>query len=171
MKNLLFIVIVLFITSCNKNISETDLLNKADPVGTYGKNITLQIKSQISNLLDSPQSYLGENVLVSGEVTEVCPMRGCWIDVKDKDTDSNIRIKVTDGNIVFPLSAKGKHVDVQGKFIKLEFTEEQARNWKIHLAKEQGISLNSEDVDIYPEDLVEYRINGSGANIYTYGCK
>ena len=122
----------MFIISCNENISETDLLNKADPVGTYGKNITLQIKNQISNLLNSPQSYLGENVLVSGEVTEVCPMRGCWIDVKDLDSDSNIRIKVTDGKIVFPLSAKGKHVDVQGKFIKLEFTEEQARNWKIH---------------------------------------
>jgi len=64
-----------------------------------------------------------------------------------------------------------KHVDVQGKFIKLNFTEEQARNWKIHLAKEQGIALKPEDIDIYPTDLVEYRINGSGASIYTYGCK
>ena len=30
-----------------------------------------------------PNNYLGKNVLVSGEITEVCPMRGCWIDVKD----------------------------------------------------------------------------------------
>ena len=98
-------------------------------------------------------------------------MRGCWIDVKDADTDANIRIKVTDGKIVFPISAKDKYVDVQGEFTKLEFTEEQARNWKIHLSLEQGITLNPEDVEITPEDLIEYRINGVGANIYTYGCK
>ena len=47
----------------------------------------------------------------------------------------------------------------------------QARNWKIHLAEEQGITLNPEDINITPEDLVEYRIKGTGANIYTYGCK
>ena len=59
----------------------------------------------------------------------------------------------------------------QGRFAKLKFTEAQARNWKIHLAEEQGITLNPEDINITPEDLVEYRINGTGANIYTYGCK
>ncbi len=155
----------------SKNLSEIELLHKANPDGTYGKEITLEVKHKIGKLLDTPQIYLGEDVLVSGEITEVCPMRGCWIDVKDSDTGSNIRIKVTDGKIVFPLSAKGKYVDIQGSFTKLEFTEVQAKNWKIHLAEEQGITLNPEDINITPEDLVEYRINGTGANIYTYGCK
>ena len=126
---------------------------------------------EISTLLNMPNQYLGKDVLVSGTITEVCPMRGCWIDVKDVNTDSHIRIKVTDGQIVFPLSAKGKHIDVQGEFTKLNFTEEQAINWKIHLAEEQGVLLNYEDVVITPDDLIEYRINGTGANIYTYGCK
>ena len=62
-------------------------------------------------------------------------------------------------------------MDIQGRFTKLEFTEVQAKNWKIHLAEEQGITLNPEDINITPEDLVEYRINGTGATIYTYGCK
>ena len=167
----ILITAVLLLSSCQKNISETDLLHKTNPDGTYGKEITLQIKNQIGNLLDTPQTYLGTDVFVSWEITEVCPMRGCWIDVKELDTGSNIRIKVIDGKIVFPLSAKGKYVDVQGKFTKLEFTEEQARMWKIHLAKEQGITLKPEDIEITPSDLVEYRINGVGANIYTYGCK
>ena len=39
------------------------------------------------------------------------------------------------------------------------------------IVEEQGIALNPEDINITPEDLVEYRINGTGANIYTYGCK
>jgi len=152
-----------------EKISEVDLLHKANPDGNYGNEIRLEIKHPIGKLLGSPQTYLGEEVLISGEITEVCPMRGCWINVKDPETGSNIRIKVTDGKIVFPLSAKGKHVDIQGKFAKLEFTEAQAKKWRIHLAEEQGIALNPEDVDITPEDLVEYRINGTGATIYTYG--
>ena len=155
----------------SKKISESDLLHKANPDGNYGNEITLEVKHPIGKLLGSPQTYLEEEVLVSGEITEVCPMRGCWINVKDSETGANLRIKVTDGKIVFPLSAKGKHVDVQGRFTKLEYTELQAKNWKIHLAKEQGITLNFEDINISPEDLVEYRINGTGANIYTYGYK
>ena len=176
MKKFIFILLVgslfmgcVFVNS--KKISETDLLHKANPDGHYGNKITLEMKHPIDKLLGSPPTYLGEEVLVSGEITEVCPMRGCWIDIKDSDTGSNIRIKVTDGKIVFPLSAKGKYVDIQGKFTKLEFTEVQAKNWKIHLAEEQGITLDHEDIKIIPEDLVEYRINGTGAHIYTYGCK
>ena len=176
MKKLILILLVnsLFIGCTlenSKKISETDLLHKTNPDGNYGNKITLEVNHPIGKLLDSPQIYLGEEVLVSGEITEVCPMRGCWINVKDPETGSNIRVKVTDGKIVFPLSAKGKHVDIQGRFAKLKFTEAQARNWKIHLAEEQGITLNPEDINITPEDLVEYRINGVEANIYTYSCE
>ena len=121
MKELILILTVYMFIGCavqqafedSKTISETDLLHKANPDGNYGNEITLEVKHPIGKLLGSPQSYLGEEVLVSGEITEVCPMRGCWIDVKDLDTGSNIRIKVTDGKIVFPLSAKGKYVDIQ----------------------------------------------------------
>ena len=171
MKKLILISLILCISNCRKEVSETDLLNKSDPNGMYGKGISLKIKNEINTLFKIPSNYLGKDVLISGKVTEVCPMRGCWIDVKDLNTNSNIRIKVTDGKIVFPLSSKGKYVDVQGVFTKLEFTEEQAKNWKIHLAEEQGITLNHEDIEIAPEDLIEYRINGQGAIIYTYSDK
>ena len=126
MKKLILIISILCISNCHKNESGIDLLNKANPDGLYGKGISLKIKNEIGTLLNIPNNYLGKNVLVSGEISEVCPMRGCWIDVKDINSGSHIRIKVTDGQIVFPLSAKGKYVDVQGKFIKLNFSKEQA---------------------------------------------
>ena len=50
----------------SKNISEIELLHKANPDGTYGKEITLEVKHKIGKLLDTPQIYLGEDVLVSG---------------------------------------------------------------------------------------------------------
>ena len=73
--------------------------------------------------------------------------------------------------IVFPLSSKSKQVDIQGKFTRLNFTEQQAKNWKVHLAAEQGIVLKHEDIVLNESDLVEYRIVGESAQIYSYGCK
>ena len=45
-----------------------------------------------------------------GKILEVCPMRGCWINIGiPKNPQNYIRVKVTDGEIVFPLSSKGKN--------------------------------------------------------------
>ena len=118
------------------------------------------------DLINNSENYLDKNVLISGEIIEVCPMRGCWINVKNKDSNTNIRVKVTDGEIVFPLSAKGKNINVEGIFSKLEFSKEQAIKWKIHLAEEKGVELLPQDVVINPSDLIEYRIIGKAAKIY-----
>tara|TARA_Y100001970_G_scaffold291495_1_gene428858 strand:+ start:766 stop:1272 length:507 start_codon:yes stop_codon:yes gene_type:complete len=164
--HIILILIIFVFSACQKELSEFDLLNKKNPIGEYGNDINLQEFKQIKKLLDNPDEYLNSNVLISGKILEVCPMRGCWIIVQDIDSNSNIRVKVTDGEIVFPLSSKGKQVDVQGTFVKLEFSEDQAKRWKIHLAEEQGIKLSEEDVVINPLDLIEYRIIGQAANIY-----
>ena len=170
MSKILIIYSLVFI-SCSLQYSESDLLNKKDPEGFYGNKIGLKDFQSFNNLISYPDKYLGKDVLISGEIIEVCPMRGCWIRVKDNNSDLIIRVKVTDGLIVFPLSSKGKFFDVQGEFSKLDFTEEQAMKWKIHLAEEKGIVLSPKDVVINPSDLLEYRVIGNGAQIYTYGCK
>ena len=167
-KNILLISLII-ISSCS-NKSESDLLNKENPDGKYGLKISLTNYNSINDLLNSPNKYLGQDVLVTGEIMEVCPMRGCWINVKDPNSDSNIRVKVTDGQIVFPLSSKGRSVNIQGEFSQLNFTEDQAIKWKVHLAEEKGIILNPDDIIINQSDLVEYRIIGKGAKIYPYGC-
>ena len=165
MYRLILLIILIFI-GCNKEISEHDLLHKSDPLGSYGGTISLIDVKRIGYLIDNSEKYLNSNVLISGKILEVCPMRGCWINVKDMDSDIDIRVKVTDGEIVFPLSSKGLQVDVQGIFSKLEFSKEQAIKWKVHLAEEKGIKLAPEDVEINPSDLYEYRIIGKAAKIY-----
>ena len=170
MYRLLGILILIFV-SCSFQETEFDLLNKKNPNGFYGNEISLTEYASFKNLMSYPDKYMGKDILLSGEILEVCPMRGCWIKVKDNNSDIVIRAKVTDGVIVFPLSSKGKQVDIQGKFEKLSFTEQQAKNWKVHLAEEKGIILNPEDITLEPSDLVEYRITGKSAQIYDYGCK
>ena len=89
------------------------------------------------------------------------------VEVKDFGSQQIIRVKVQDDVIIFPQDSKEKKVIVNGIFSKIEFTEDQAINWKIHLAEEKGIKLNKSDISLEPSDLVEYRIKGLGAKIIT----
>lgn len=123
--------------------------------------------SPITELLKNPSDYLGNNVTISGTIVDVCPMMGCWIEVKDFTSEEVIRVKVKDGDIIFPKESKNKEVLVEGVFSKLDFTEEQAIKWKIHLAEEKGVQLSSEDITLDVSDLVEYRVQGLGAQITT----
>ena len=167
-KSLLFsIFIIMAYVSCERELSEYEMLNKKNPEGNYGSLIDISKLNSIDELINNAENYLNTEVLISGTILEVCPMRGCWISVQDKNSSTDIRVKVTDGQIVFPLSSKGRKVDVQGIFSKLIFNEQQARQWKVHLAEEKGIQLSLEDVQIEPSDLYEYRIIGKSANIYS----
>jgi hypothetical protein len=69
--------------------------------------------------------------------------------------------------IIFPQDSKEKKVIVNGVFTKIEFTEDQAIKWKIHLAEEKGLNLEDSDVTLDSSDLIEYRIKGLGAKIIT----
>ena len=165
MKKIILLIQIILI-GCNSAPTEQELLNKSNPNGIYGEEITLSKKNTINTLISNEQKYFNKDVFVSGEIIEVCPMRGCWIKINDKSSDYNLRIKVTDGDIVFPLSSKGKQADIQGVFTKLEFSEDQARKWKMHLAEEKGIKLNLDEIVLNPSDLFEYRINAHGTKIY-----
>ena len=161
---LLIVILVHF--GCSDQNSEKDQLNKKDPIGLYGESLSDGSIHSVTELLDSPEKYIGSNTLINGVISEVCPKRGCWIEVKDKNTQRSIRIKVADGVIVFPLSAKGKSITAEGEFSKLVLSEDQAMNWKIHLASEKGIELDPSKVSLNEDDLYEYRLYSKAAKIF-----
>ena len=164
-KIILFAILIIHI-GCSVKESENDLLNKVNPIGIYGNRISNGAIYSIDDLLSSPDEKLGMNLLVTGIITDVCPMRGCWLQIKDDNSNSTIRIKVTDGEIVFPLTAKGKNIIAEGKFVKLELSEKQAKNWKHHLALEKGIELDTSKVVLSSSDYFEYRLNSRSAKIF-----
>ena len=51
---------------------------------------------------------------------------GCWMTIVDPVGERTIRVKVNDGEIVFPKAAVGKLAIVEGKLTRLELTHEQA---------------------------------------------
>ena len=161
----IFIFTLVFIGCSGNATNEKTALNKKNPTGDYGKKIELKSITSIDQLLNYPSEYIDKSVLINGTISAVCPMRGCWIDVKSAETDSELRLKVTDGEIVFPLSGKGQNIKAEGIFQKLEFTHDQAVSRKIHFAEEKGIRLHPDSVHITPEDLTTYRVYVSSAVI------
>ena len=134
-------------------------------VENFGSELSNTTVSPIEELLNNPSNHLGNNVTIKGEIVNEYTKMGCWIEVKDFNTEKIIRVKVKDGEIIFPKDSKNKEVLVEGIFSKLDFTEEQAIQWKIHLAEEKGLQLSSEDITLNASDLVEYRLQGLGAQI------
>jgi hypothetical protein len=87
-----------------------------EDVKKYGNEITLTEKVNISQVLENPEAFEGKKILVEGTILEVCPKRGCWIELASDKEFETIRVKVKDGEIVFPMEAKGKTALVEGEF-------------------------------------------------------
>lgn len=124
----------------------------------YGKGVTEATTVKVSELLEKPEAFVGKKVRVSGLVTDVCAKRGCWINLAGDKEFQTMRFKVKDGEMVFPMSAKGKQADVEGTFKKIELTEEQAVGRAKHLAEENGKPFDPKSVV-----RVVYQIDGTGA--------
>ncbi len=128
----------------------------------YGEELTLEETTSVSAILADPEAYLGQQVQVEGTVVDVCEMRGCWLAVAGEKDGELIRVKVEDGVIVFPMSARGLMARVEGVVEKLEFTMDQAVERARHEAEEHGTEFDPSTVT-GPETV--YQLRGLGAVI------
>jgi hypothetical protein len=129
---------------------------------TYGKAPGAGDPVKLSEILSSPDKYVGKTVKVEGIITDVCAKRGCWMAIAGDKEFQSIRFKVDDGVIVIPIEAKGKKAIAEGTFTKIEMTKEQAIEHAKHLAEEQKRPFDPASV-IGP--TVTYQLTGTGAII------
>jgi hypothetical protein len=88
-------------------------------------------------------------------------MMGCWMRLV-AESGKSVRIKVADGEIVFPKDAIGKSAIAEGTLAKLELTREQAVARARHEAEERGQTFRPESVS---GPVTIYEIRGTGAVI------
>ena len=162
----ILICLLIFCISCHSDISEEKLLKKSNPSGLYGNLSETDKVYGVDELIQNKNDYITSIVKVEGVIEEVCPMRGCWLQVSGESGNKKIRLKVKDGNIVFPLSSKGRKVIAEGQFSILTLNKEQAKNWKKHLAAEKGIEIDTASIVLKDSDYFEYRLNTNGAKIF-----
>jgi hypothetical protein len=95
-----------------------------------GTGVTLKASTPIKSILEQPATYVGKTIRIDGVATAVCAHMGCWMAVAAEGVEDpgaseghggnvqapTIRLKVDDGVIVFPVSAKGRKVSAEGVF-------------------------------------------------------
>jgi hypothetical protein len=127
-----------------------------------GETLTLDSVTAVSEINKNPEKYLGERVLIEGLVINVCAKRGCWVDIASDLPFEKIQVKVVDGEIVFPMEAKGRLARVEGIPEEMKLTKEQAIRMGTHRAEEQGTTFDPSSIT---GPVSFYRIKGLGAVI------
>ena len=140
-------------------LAASTLLAAADT--KLGKPLTAKQPVAIAELLAKPADYVGKTVQVKGKITEVCQMMGCWIYVADEQ-GNKIRVKVNDGEIVFPKDGAGRTVTAEGVFTKEDLNREQAIDRAREEAKDSGRKFDPASIKT---GTVIYQIQGTGAVI------
>lgn len=135
----------------------------AAEVTKLGRGLMLSQPQPVREVLAKPDPLLGKAIQVKGRVTEVCQMAGCWMALGDLESPEKLlRVKVNDGDIVFPKEAVGKVAIAEGMLVRLNLTREQAVAMAKHEAEEQGRKFNPASVK---SGAVIYQIKGTGAVI------
>lgn len=94
-----------------------------------GAGVTLKDSTPIKALIEKPADYVGKTIRIDGVATAVCEDMGCWMAVaaEDDPKGATVRLKVEDGVIVFPATAKGKKVSAEGVFEEIGAKDEHGK--------------------------------------------
>lgn len=128
---------------------------------SYGAALTVSEITPLADILADPEAYVGQQLHVRGTVVGVCPTRGCWIDIGAGEGEK-LRFKVEDGEMVFPMSAKGSEVDAEGVWTKIVVPVEELREIRRAQAEEKGEEFDPESVT---EAYVAWQLKGLGARV------
>jgi hypothetical protein len=103
---------------------------RAAALTTFGKGVTISAVTPLDRLLKDPAPFEGKTVRVEGVVTAVCTEMGCWMALGAKDAAGvpTMMVKVEDGVIVFPVSAKGKKAAAQGVVQRIKADDKEGNS-------------------------------------------
>lgn len=129
---------------------------------TFGEPVNAKETMKISKLLASPQDYLDKKVTVAGTIVGVCQKRGCWMNLASDARFEKLRIKVRDGDMVFPMSAKGRQALATGYLKEIKLSLEQTQRYKAALAKRAGKNF---DLASVTSGMSIYQVSPIGVKI------
>ena len=90
----------------------------------YGKGVSKGDISKISAIMADTDGFQGKTVRIEGTAVAVCSHRGCWVEIASDTEGETLRLKVTDGEIVFPKKVVGEHIVAEGMFTANHVTKD-----------------------------------------------
>jgi len=113
---------------------------------SFGGKVDHAALTPISRIVAAPAQYLEKPVTVQGEILSVCSKKGCWMQLASDASEQQFKIKVRDGDMVFPLSAKGKKAFATGTLVKTELDLASSREHLAELAKRNQQAFDASSV-------------------------
>lgn len=166
MKSIRFVLVAAILATLVA--SAASAASPADCAGAkLGAALTLADTTPVASILDHPEQFAGKSVRIEGVVKDVCSKMGCWMTVAANDGARELRVKVEDGVIVFPVSARGKRAIAEGVVEVNELSRESYLKAQEHMAEEQGRPFNPAKVGDGPFKTVQ--VKGAGAVVCEAG--
>ena len=103
----------------------------AQAATVFGETVDKTSVLPVQQLLSEPQTYLQHVVTISGTVDSVCSKQGCWMKFTAASENGPFRLKVRDGDMVFPVSAKGKTAYATGVMTLWPQGEDKADGYQL----------------------------------------
>lgn len=126
----------------------------------YGKGVAAADTVLVSTLLAHPDDYVGQTIRVQGTAVGVCEHRGCWVNLASDVEGQTVRVKVKDGEIVFPAGIVGENVMAEGVWTANKLDLETTRKVCANEAKHAGEGF---DPDSVTACRTLYQLSGTGA--------
>lgn len=129
---------------------------------SLGEGLKLSEATSIASILATPAEYAGKSVQVAGKVEAVCEMRGCWLQLAT-EAGEELKVKVEDGVIVFPMASKGKPAVAEGVVETAVVSREEYLAAKLHIEHEGGPKVDESELG--PGPFVNVQLRGTGAEV------
>lgn len=127
---------------------------------SFGAGVKLETSTPIGSILADPKAFAGKSVRVEGMIVDVCPKRGCWMDLAGQAPGEKLKFKVVDGEMTFPMDAKGKYAVAEGVVAVNELSLEDSVEYAKYQAEEMGGKFDPASVTA-PMTIV--KLDGTGA--------
>lgn len=127
---------------------------------TYGKGVAAADTVKVSDLMANPDAWVGKTIRLQGKAVGVCEHRGCWINLASDVEGQVVRVKVKDGEIVFPPEILGDMVVAEGVWTANQLDMETTKKVCEAEAKKKGEKFDANSVT---SCMTLYQLSGTGA--------
>ena len=86
--------------------SPSDVIKRGAPIAAEAKSVT------VTQLLETPDAYENDPVVVEGVISKVCRLRGCWMKLSPEADEAGVH--VTFKGFSVPTNSKGMKARVTG---------------------------------------------------------
>lgn len=115
----LLLLITFILSSCNQvSDKSTNSTSSSDLISEV----------EVAEILENPDKYDGEKLMVKGIVTHVCKHGGQKLFIMNDDSDQQIRVNTSDDISEFDVELEGSAVEFIGYFKKLTEVETEVMN-------------------------------------------